>query len=72
MGQIEESRGIFYELSAEERAGVERGLADADAGRFATDEEVAAVFAKFRSEPGKGQGCSVLLSESGKTQLARN
>jgi predicted transcriptional regulator len=29
-------------------AGIDRGVADARAGRFATDEEVAAVFALFR------------------------
>jgi hypothetical protein len=37
-----------YRLSDEERAAVRRGLEDADAGRFASDEEVAALFARFR------------------------
>ncbi len=37
------------ELTAEELEAVEAGLADADAGRFATDEEVEALFAKFRT-----------------------
>ncbi len=36
------------ELTAEELEAVEAGLADADAGRFATDEEVETLFAKFR------------------------
>ena len=36
------------ELTAEELKAVEAGLADADAGRFATDEEVETLFAKFR------------------------
>jgi predicted transcriptional regulator len=37
-----------YELTPEEQAGIERGLQAADEGRFATDEEVEAAFAKFR------------------------
>lgn len=37
-----------YELSEEERADLEEGLAEADRGEFATEEEVAAVFARFR------------------------
>lgn len=31
-----------------ELAGIDRGLVDAHAGRFATDEQVAAVFARHR------------------------
>jgi len=38
-----------YELSSEERAGVERGLAEMQAGKFASDEQVAAIFRKARS-----------------------
>lgn len=53
MGKIEEARGIYYELSPVERQDIELGLADAEAGRFATDEEVAAVFAKFGLKPSK-------------------
>jgi predicted transcriptional regulator len=53
MGKIEDARGIYYELSSEEREEIDRGLADAEAGRFANDEEVAAVFAKFRLKPSK-------------------
>jgi predicted transcriptional regulator len=53
MGKIEEGHGIYYELSPEERADIERGLADAEAGRFATDEEVATVFARFGTRQGK-------------------
>jgi predicted transcriptional regulator len=51
MGKIEDARGIYYELSSEEREEIERGVADAEAGRFASDEEVAAVFAKFGLKP---------------------
>ena len=37
-----------YRLSDEEREAVRRGLEDAKAGRFASDEEVAALFERFR------------------------
>jgi hypothetical protein len=37
-----------YEPTAKERAGIERGLRAAAEGRFATDQQVEAVFAKFR------------------------
>lgn len=37
-----------YHASPEELAGVDRGLDDAEHGRFATEEEVEAAFAKFR------------------------
>lgn len=37
-----------YVLSDEERAAVEIGIAQADRGEFATDEEVGALFAKYR------------------------
>jgi predicted transcriptional regulator len=39
---------IPYEPTEEELAGIDRGLRDAEQGRFATEEEVEAVFAKFR------------------------
>src|SRR3954447_3186557 len=39
-----------YEPTAEELAGIERGLRDAAEGRFATDQQVETAFAKFRSE----------------------
>ena len=39
--------GTYHPTEAE-RAGIDRGLADARAGRFATDEQVAAVFAHHR------------------------
>jgi predicted transcriptional regulator len=42
-------KDILYEPTAEESAGIERGLSAAAEGRFATDAEVEAVFAKFRS-----------------------
>ena len=37
-----------YHASAEELAGIDRGLDDAAHGRFATEEDVRAAFAKFR------------------------
>jgi predicted transcriptional regulator len=37
-----------YEESPAELAGIDRGLRDAADGRFATEEEVEATFAKFR------------------------
>jgi predicted transcriptional regulator len=40
--------GGEYHATDAEPAGIDRGLADARAGRFATDEEVAAVFARHR------------------------
>lgn len=41
-------RGGGYHASAEELAGIDRGLADARAGSFATDDEMSALFAKYR------------------------
>ncbi len=46
--EIEARHKRIYYLNAEERAGVERGLADVRAGRFATDAEVAEVFKPAR------------------------
>jgi predicted transcriptional regulator len=48
--EIEAQRSGFYEATPEELAAVDRGLADADAGRFASEEEVNALKAKFRGE----------------------
>jgi predicted transcriptional regulator len=47
--EIRGRRTGVYELSGEERAGIERGLADMRAGRFATDEQIAAIFQRARS-----------------------
>jgi predicted transcriptional regulator len=41
--------GEDYDPTPEEVAGIERGLRAAEAGRFATNEEVEAVLAKLRS-----------------------
>lgn len=41
-------QGDAYHPSPEELAGIDRGLRAADAGRFAAEAEVEAVFAKFR------------------------
>jgi predicted transcriptional regulator len=40
-------KDVYYP-TPEELAGVDRGLRDADAGRFASAEEIEAVFAKYR------------------------
>ena len=45
---IEQELIAPYELTDEDKAAIDRGLADAAAGRFATDGEVKAVFAKYR------------------------
>jgi predicted transcriptional regulator len=37
-----------YKLSDDERAAIEEGMAQARRGEFATDEEVAALFARYR------------------------
>jgi predicted transcriptional regulator len=47
--EIEAKRTGLYEATPEELAAVDRGLADAREGRFASDEEVARVKARFRS-----------------------
>jgi len=46
--EIEQDLKREYQATPAERAGIERGLADARAGRFATDEEVEEALAKFR------------------------
>ena len=38
----------IYVLSPAERAAVEEGLADVEAGRYASDEEVEEIFARHR------------------------
>ncbi|HSZ74636.1 MAG TPA: hypothetical protein VK779_07445 [Rhizomicrobium sp.] len=43
-----ESRHNPYYPTEEELAGIDRGLRAAAEGKFATDEQVEAVFAKFR------------------------
>jgi predicted transcriptional regulator len=47
--EIRGRRTGVYKLSDEERSGIERGLVDMRAGRFATDEQIAAIFQKARS-----------------------
>ena len=41
-------KGGVYHATPEELAGIDRGLASARAGRFATDDQVAALFEKYR------------------------
>ena len=48
MLEIEARHGGVYRLSDDERAAVRRGLSDLRAGKIATDEQVAAVFERFR------------------------
>jgi len=45
---IEARRSGVYRLSDDERAAVRRGLEEARQGKFATDEEVEAVFRRYR------------------------
>jgi predicted transcriptional regulator len=45
---MEEQDQQLYELSDEGRADLRQGLAEAERGEFATDEEVKAVFARYR------------------------
>jgi predicted transcriptional regulator len=47
--QIAEAGDEFYALSDEERRLVREGLAELDRGEAATDEEVRAVFDKYRA-----------------------
>src|SRR5947209_10568803 len=45
-----EVRNGVYQPTPEELAGIDRGLRAAAEGRFATDQQVEAVFAKFRGK----------------------
>jgi predicted transcriptional regulator len=45
---IEAKHSGVYELSDDERAAVRRGLEEMRQGKFATDEEVEAVFSRYR------------------------
>ena len=45
---IEARQSGIYQLSDDERAAVRRGLEEARQGKFATDEEVEAVFSRYR------------------------
>ncbi len=49
MEYIESKRGVVYRLSDDERRGIERGLRDMREGRFASEEEIAAVFQRART-----------------------
>jgi predicted transcriptional regulator len=46
--RMEEAGTGVYRLSDDERAAIEEGMAQARRGEFATDEEVAAVFDRYR------------------------
>jgi predicted transcriptional regulator len=45
---LEQEYAEPYELSDEDRKAIDRGLEDMRHGRFATDEQVAAVFNRYR------------------------
>jgi predicted transcriptional regulator len=47
--EIEAKHVGIYRLSDDERAAVKRGLQEMREGNFATDEQVAAVFDRYRS-----------------------
>jgi hypothetical protein len=48
--EIEARRDGPYHATPEELEGIDRGVKAANEGRFATDEEVEAVFARFRRQ----------------------
>jgi predicted transcriptional regulator len=45
-----ELRGGVYRPTQAELRGIERGLREAAAGKFASDEEIEAIFAKYRGK----------------------
>ena len=47
---LEEQEGGVYELSDEELADIKEAEAEIERGEVASDEEVAALFARFRSQ----------------------
>lgn len=48
MESIERETQEPYELTAEHKASIERGLADARNGRFVSDQEIEALSARYR------------------------
>jgi predicted transcriptional regulator len=48
--QMEAAGTEVYVLSDDERAAIEEGMAQARRGEFATDEEVAALFNRYRGQ----------------------
>ena len=47
--EMEQQDSSFYELSEEELAEIEVALEEADRGEFATDEEMKALFDRYRA-----------------------
>src|SRR5262249_22853581 len=47
--EIEEKHLGVYRLSSEERAAIRRGLREMREGKLATEEELSAVFARYRA-----------------------
>ena len=48
--EIEAERTGIYELSDDERAAIEEGIAQADRGEFASSEDVEAIFRRARGK----------------------
>jgi hypothetical protein len=51
LADIEQRHLGIHRLNEEERAAVQRGLREMREGKIASDEEVAAVFARYRAQP---------------------
>src|SRR5271156_4381494 len=66
-------KGGEYEPTPEELAGIDRGLRAAAEGRFARDQEVEAVLAKFRASTRnqKWNGHRKMLTDSGSSQILK-
>lgn len=48
---LERALRLYLDMEARELEDIHAGLAEADAGEFATDEEMAELFASFREPP---------------------
>ena len=46
--EIDAGLGGVYHAASEELAGIDRGVREADAGMFASEQEVEATFARYR------------------------
>jgi predicted transcriptional regulator len=46
--EIDAGLGGVYHATSEELAGIDRGVREADAGMFASEQEVEATFARYR------------------------
>ncbi len=50
MGEIEAKYNLTYKLSDNKREAILRSLEDVKAGRFASDEEIEALFGRFEQD----------------------